>query len=471
MTGAAAGGYGASPVQAAARAWRRNRDLLGNAAALVATTGVASLLGFAYWALAARLFSQRAVGYGSAAVSAMTLLGTIGMLGLGTVLIGELPRRQVRAGLVSAALLASGLGSLLLGLAFAFAAPHVSGQFAGMTGTLGHAMLFAAGVALTAATLVFDQATVGLLRGGLQLGRNVVFAAAKVLVLPATAVILHDRFGAGITVSWVTGIAVSVLPVALRLRLRGEPVLPRPDWAVLRSLGRTAVAHNWLNLAIQIPRLLMPVLVLMIVSPSANAAFYAAWTLAGFLYIIPTHLATVLFALAAAEPRAISRRLRLTLRLSVVMGLPAMAVLGFGAHLVLSLFGPGYAAAATVPLLLLVAGYIPNIPKLHYIAVCRARGHVPRAAAVLSAAAATEIAAAAAGGAAAGLTGLSLALLGAYLLEGLATTPPVLRAAIGQGRHARPRHPVQPAVQGPVAQFPAVHVSTAQEPVFGQGAR
>ena len=96
-------------------AWRRHRELLSNASSLVATTGVASALGFLYWALAARLLTQQAVGYGSAAVSAMTLLGTIGMFGLGTVLIGELPRRRHRAGLVSAALLASGLGSLCSG--------------------------------------------------------------------------------------------------------------------------------------------------------------------------------------------------------------------------------------------------------------------------------------------------------------------------------------------------------------------
>lgn len=443
---AGSAGHGAVPgdrtsaAAAVAQVWRRNRELLDNAGALVATTGAASALGFAYWAVAARLFSQRAVGYGSAAVSAMTLLGTIGMLGLGTVLIGELPRRQIRAGLVSAALLASGLGSLVLGLAFAFAAPHISAQFVAMTGKPAQALLFAGGVALSAATLVFDQATVGLLRGGLQLGRNVAFAAGKLLALPVTAIIVHDRFGAGITVSWVAGIGVSALPVAARLWLRGEPVLPRPDWAVLRSLGRTAIAHNWLNLAIQVPRLLMPVLVLVIVSPSANAAFYAAWTLAGFLYIIPTHLATVLFALAAAEPRATGRRLRLTLRLSLVAGLPAMAVLGSGAHLVLSLFGANYAKAAAVPLVLLVAGYLPNIPKLHYIAVCRAADHVPRAAAVLSAAALGEVAAAMAGGAVGGLTGLSLGLLGAYIIEGLATTPPVLRAAFSGGRHARPRH-------------------------------
>jgi hypothetical protein len=39
---------------------------------------------------ATRTFTQQAVGYGSGAVSAVTLLGTVGMFGLGILLIGEL---------------------------------------------------------------------------------------------------------------------------------------------------------------------------------------------------------------------------------------------------------------------------------------------------------------------------------------------------------------------------------------------
>ena len=39
--------------------------------------------------------------------------------------------------------------------------------------------------------------------------------------------------------------------------------------------------HNWLNLAITVPWMLLPVLVTVTVSAAANAAFYAAWTLNG----------------------------------------------------------------------------------------------------------------------------------------------------------------------------------------------
>ncbi len=49
---------------------RRHGDVLKNASSLLATTGVTSAMGFAYWTVAARLMSQRAVGFGSATVSA-----------------------------------------------------------------------------------------------------------------------------------------------------------------------------------------------------------------------------------------------------------------------------------------------------------------------------------------------------------------------------------------------------------------
>ena len=214
-------------------------------------------------------------------------------------------------------------------------------------------------------------------------------------------------------------------------------MLPRPDWGVLRRLGRTAFAHNWLNLSMTIPLTLIPVLVTVVVSPSANAAFYAAWMLSSFLKIVPMHLSTVLFAIAAADPQVIARKLRFTLRLSLLIGLPGMAVLGFGAHLALSLFGPGYAQRRHAAPVLLVIGYLPTIPKMLYIAVCRAVGRIPRAAAVMTGAAVMEVTAAAVGGAYGGLKGLSFALLAVYLLEGLVTTPPVIRAAIGSGRHRR----------------------------------
>jgi O-antigen/teichoic acid export membrane protein len=228
---------------------------------------------------------------------------------------------------------------------------------------------------------------------------------------------------------------MSLVPVAIRLRLTGMPSLPRPDWSVLRGLGRTTVAHNWLNLAIGVPGPLIPVLVTLVVSPSASAAFFTAWMLANFLYLIPTHLSTVLFAVVSATPDTIAQKLRFAVQVALLIGLPAMTALGLGGHLALSMFGAGYARAATLPLWLLIIGYLPAIPKCYYVAVCRAAGQVARAAAVLATFAGVEVAAAAVGGALGGLIGLSLALLGVAFAEAIVTMPAVLRVALRRGRH------------------------------------
>lgn len=417
--------------------WRKNNDLLGGTSSLIGTTLVTSVLGFAFWALAARLFSQQSVGYGSAAVSAMTLLGTIGMLGMGTVLIRELPRRTARSGLISAALFTSGLGALIIGLVFVVGAAHLSSRFHDMSHTLTQDVIFIVGVALTAVSFVFDQATIGMMRGSLQLSRNLTFTIVKFAVLPLTALIMHNEFGVGITLSWVIGIAISAAPIAIRLGMGGNNLLPKPDWAVLRGLGRSALAHNWLNLAIGIPRSSLPVLVVIVVSPSANAAFYAAWTLTGFLYTVPTHLATVLFAIASGDPGTISRKLRFSLRISFLVGLPGTAVLAVGAHMALSIFGASYARTATIPMLFLLTGYFFIIFKTHYVAVCRATDRIPRAATLMTVAGLIELCAASAGAKVHGLTGFVAALVLVFAVEGIVTIPPVMRVAFGYGRHRR----------------------------------
>ena len=305
--------------------WRQHRDLLANTVSLLGTTVITSGLGFSFWTFAAKEFSQVAVGYGSAAVSAMSLLSTIGIFGLGTVLIGELPRRSNRAGLVLASLLTSGVASFILGVGFAIVASLASKRFEVILGKPEEMLTFGVGVALGAVALVFDSATIGLLRGGVQLTRNLVFAAAKMVALPIAALVIHNQFGAGIFLSWIGGIAISLAGSAIWLRMHGSVIFSAPDWGVLRGLGKTALAHNWLNLAIAVPVTLIPVLVTVVVSPAANAAFYIAWMLTSFLMAVPVALSTVLFAVAAANPRIIAQKLRFALKLSLLIGVPGHA--------------------------------------------------------------------------------------------------------------------------------------------------
>ena len=421
------------------RGWRQHWDVLGSASALLGTTVVTSALGFLYWAVAARLYSQEAVGIGASAISVMMLLGTVGMAGLGTVLISELPRHRLnRARLVSAGLVASALVSMVLGLGYVLIAPRFSGQLGVLVDRAPTAAVFVLGVAVTGAALVFDQATLGLRQSSLQLWRNLVFAVAKIVLLVPFAFVLHEGTGAGILASWLWATASSLLLVALALRLRGRRVAHTPKWSLLRGLGRTTLAHNWLNIAIQAPRLTVPVVVTIVVSASASGAFYAAWTVLGLLFTLPGHLSTALFAVASADASAMARKSRLTLRVSLGVGVTGALVLAAGATLVLSLFGQGYADDAAWPLRILVLAYVPMIVKTHYVAASRVLNRIPRAALVIVVTDLVEVAAAAWGGHSNGLVGVSVWFVIVMVVEAFWLSPTVWQVATAdryRGRH------------------------------------
>ena len=247
-----------------------NRDLLRNAGSLAATTGLTSILGFVFWWVAAREFSKSEIGYGAAATNTIALLGTVGMFGLGTMMIGELPKRRERGGLFSASLITSAVGSLILGFAFPLIAEAFHARVPEMDGTPRRLVIFALGGMLTGATLVFDAGTSGMMRGGVQLWRNLAMSILKLAFLPLTAFMLHDEFGFGITISFVAGTGVSMIPAMVMLLRGGSKIWHRPDWPELRRLFRVALNHNWLNLAIVTPGRIIPVIVTLVVSPAAN---------------------------------------------------------------------------------------------------------------------------------------------------------------------------------------------------------
>ena len=419
-----------------------------NAGSLVGSIVINAGLGFVFWWLAARTFDPANVGLAAATIAAMTLFGTLGVLGLGTLLIGELGRRDNdKWALITTAMAAAGLAGAALGLAFVVVAPIISPDLAVLRSSLGIALLFAVGTALTAASLVLDNALIGLLRGGIQLGRNAVFGVAKLAALVA-AIGLVSASGMVIFGAWVVGAGLAVLVGLLWLVFdarswrRGLGLHPR----LLQGLGRSAVAHHALNVSMQATGMLMPLVVTAVLSTTANAYFYTASMVAYLIYIAPSALATVFYAIGSAEPSAIVRRLRLTIGLGVVAAVAGNLVLVVAAEPVLRLFGESYATEALVPLQLLGLQAFTFVVREHYVAVKRVEATPAAAAPLVLAGTALKIAMALVGAVAAGLTGLALGIVVASVIEAALMAPTLIRVA---GRPA-PGVGIAPAVaKGP----------------------
>ncbi|MDP9026584.1 MAG: hypothetical protein M3N46_03385, partial [Actinomycetota bacterium] len=387
-------------VDPARRSWKERGPLgrlgssgfsriAGISASLVGTQALTSVLGLIFWTLAAREFLTAEVGVAGAAIALMMLLGSLGSLGLGTVLIARLPSTDVaeRRVLIRTCLAAAAAGGVLLGLIVPTVAVHAFGTtaLAPIAGSIWPLLGFAVGTGLTSMVIVLDQAVLTIGIGALQFERNVAASSVKIVALLVLGA-LGAHGGMIVFVAWAIGNLASLPLVAWRTR--GGRVLARGrrlvEPALLRGVGRLAVSHHALNVSIQAVLQLLPVLVLVLVSAAANASFNAAIMLAGFVFALPYAVSVGLFAAARGDESEITKRMRLTIPFGLAVSVAANLVLFPLAGPLLHIFGPQYAADGTVLLRLVVLAGIPFVVKDHFIALRRVQGRTTQALAVTS---------------------------------------------------------------------------------------
>ena len=122
-----------------------------------------------------------------------------------------------------------------------------------------------------------------------------------------------------LVVAWLGGLAISLATLGIQLAKLTKGQSSRLDLQRILDKRRLVMGHHWLNLSIQSPRLILPVLVAIIVGPAANAAFTAAFLVVSFVNVIPSQLSTVLFALAPGDEADLRLQVRKTMRICLVI--------------------------------------------------------------------------------------------------------------------------------------------------------
>lgn len=408
--------------------------LLRSALALASTTVVTAGLGFVYWTVAARAFPASDVGQSSTAIAAMNLIAPLTLLGLGTLLMTELPAMaDGRVAMISAAALVTGTASAVVALVCAFVLPS---DFLGLPdiGTLPVALLFAAAAATQSVGILLDQSLLSVLGGKTQLGRNAVQAVVKLVLLAVFAVTLARYGSLAIFSSWLLANVISLVIVAIALMrkhdVRVRQLMPVPS--ALRGLHFEAARHHVLNIALLVPYFAMPIVANVVLGSEQAAYLYAAWAVAGFVFFVPLSLSTALFASGARDSSTFLREFRKTLHYSFLACLAALVVIAVMGRFVLGVFGPAYAAHGEVALLILCVGGLGLIVKDHHVALARVTDDVGREAVLVVGLSATELLGAALGAQRGGLNGLTLGWLAAVCLGVVVYGPRVWQAYRGR---------------------------------------
>jgi O-antigen/teichoic acid export membrane protein len=392
-----------------------------NGLALIAAKVLTMGLGFAFWVIAARLYSAREVGIAAGVVSAMMLCTQLAVLGLGSAFITHFPRFQDRpARLLDTSLtFVAGLGVLWAG-AFLLVASWAFRELNVAAARPAFALLFVVASVFGTLGILLDQVATALRRGDQALSRNVAFAVGTVGLLGGLAAAGAPRGAQTIFLPWaLAGLGAWLVGVAqLRRTLPSYRPRAAADRGLARELAAAGLPNYVLTLAERAPGLLLPVLVAELLSPAANATWYVVWMMAWVIYIVPIQVGMTIFAEVSHDPGSFHTSVRRGVSCSLGVGVLGALVLGAGAHLALSILGSSYARAGVEPLRVLLLAVLPLTFVQAYFSSCRARRALGEAIATGWTSGVLAVAAAAGAGIAHGLMGMAIAWVAVQYVTG-----------------------------------------------------
>lgn len=335
-------------------------SLYRNAIYLMLNSTAQAVTGFFFWIAAARLYATEAVGLASAAIAAAGLLALLSTLGLDYGLIRFLPGSGDKArDIINSCFTVGGL--VAIALAFVFLA-GLGFWSPALLPIREHPVFFTTFVlfASTSALQHFtNQTFIAERRAGFALAQGLVFSLLRFIPLIVLASLLQTF---GIFASW--GIAVSIAVAAAILLFlprveKGYRPFPSVGKRVVSEMMRFSSANYIANILWVIPQFVLPLLVVNLLGAEQNAYFYIGLGVAGIVFMVPMAASLSLFAEGSYEEEKLSYEVRRSLKLILVLIVPAIVILLLLGDKILLLFGRAYSENATKLLWILALSALP----------------------------------------------------------------------------------------------------------------
>ena len=333
-----------------------HRHLLAGSSVLVVGAAVQGFGGLAFSIVANKLDAKTDFGNATALFTSVLFVTYLAGLGLPVALARYASGRDRDSHVVFAwAVLATIPAALVASAGYLYLVdPNAADVLWDWHPDLGF-FLFAAIVAGSALSLIFDVRCMTMRRWNIVLVRIVLVTIAKIALLPLAegspdrALLLFVYLGGPVAVSGFLGILL--LP-----RITGGPhrLGPRP------ATARAAVHYSGVNyistLAYQAPYFALPVIVLTHVSSTTNGSFYVAWGIVAIAFYVPSAIGQALLAEGGKGGAHVESQMRLALTLAV--GLMALGTIAtfLGKGLIIAVFDKSYADAAHILPAMMLAG-------------------------------------------------------------------------------------------------------------------
>jgi len=353
-------------------------SLYQNAYYLMTGTAIDSILGFVFWIIAARLYSDEAVGLGSAIIAALGLLALLSELGLGIGLVRFLPSASRQANdMLNTCFSLSGMASTIIALIFLAGLGFWSPDLLPVREHpifLTSFVIFAIVRALwplLACTFLAKRNTKFIFF------TNFIRSSLNITLVGFLALIFNGAFGIFASYFLATSIALTIAVVWFIPKVQpGYRPFPKIKRGVIKKLWIYSSGNYVGRLLLQMTNFVLPLMVISVLGADMNAYFYIAWTIVTVLFVVPSSIFNSLFAEGSNEEKSLRTNTIKSLKLMLLLALPVIVLVIIIADWLLLLFGQAYSDNSTTLLRLAILSVVPWGINYLYISIARVRKNV-----------------------------------------------------------------------------------------------
>lgn len=344
---------------------------------LLGSYAILGILGFVFWVVAARLFSEYEVGIGSAIISTTTFLVLISLLGFDSSLVYFLPKEQNKTRLINLCFTLGGLASIGIAGIFLIGLP----LWAPGLLEVKSASLFLIVILMlpVVATLTHIQSSVFLAYRKTQYTfiKASILSLLKVLLL-FPIVLLFPLFGVSASLLLALGITVGITFIFLLPKIEKSykirpilnlKILPNSFWKYSSGVFLTKFLTTT-------PELVLPLMILNLLGAQQNAHFYIAWMAWILLASVPLSISQALFAEGVHSPEELKNNTKKALKLALLLVVPTVIVLVVAGKWILLGFGETYSINSYPLLRVLALTALCAILPSTYTGVLKATGRI-----------------------------------------------------------------------------------------------
>ena len=345
-------------------------SLLKNSIYLMATNFTNLALGFFFWVIASRYYTPKDIGIVAAMFSSMSLVSMISSVGLPTALLFYLPRDRKNANkIINSSMIVSIVVSTIFSVIFILGLSIWEPSFMQMFRNIGLVIIFTIVTIVTTVSATMSGVFTAERRSSFHMMKESVFGVVKIFPL-----VLFAEFGAiGIFTSWGIGlIAAMIIGFILLYRtLKYSPNVSVDP--IIKDMVRYSTGNYIASIVSNLPRLLLPIIIVGVISTESAGYFFIALTISGLLYGIPQSIGNSF--LAESSDGDLFTKVRKIIKFNIILLIPGILLFMIFGKFILSIFNPAYVSMDKT-LIILALSSIPTAVTIVFNSIRNAQKRV-----------------------------------------------------------------------------------------------